>query len=211
VVKRFDLKNIKVVAFDCDGVMFDTEDTNRAYYNRILEHFGKPPMTEAQFHFAHAHTVKNSLNFLFPNEDNLDAVHAFRKTISYFSLIKYMKMEPHLKPLIEKLKPAYATAIATNRSDTMERVLEEHGLVQYFDMVVTALDVERAKLYPDQLLKIINHFKIEPRQALYIGDSELDEMAANAIQMPFAAYDNPALAADFHIDSLKEVEAILGF
>lgn len=207
---RVNLKNIKVVAFDCDGVMFDTEDTNREYYNKILEHFGKPPMTEEQFRYAHTHTVKDTLNFLFPGEENLKAVHEYRKTISYFSLIKYMKMEPHLKPLIQKLKPAYKTAIATNRSDTMSRVLEEHGLVEYFDMVVTAFDVERAKPYPDQLIKIVNYFKIKPVEALYIGDSELDEIAAKAIKMPFIAYNNPELSADFHIDSLKEVESILG-
>ena len=37
--------HIKVAIFDCDGVMFDTEKTNMAYYNRILEHFEQPPMT----------------------------------------------------------------------------------------------------------------------------------------------------------------------
>ena len=29
------MKNIKVVAFDCDGVMFDTMKANMAYYNQI--------------------------------------------------------------------------------------------------------------------------------------------------------------------------------
>ncbi len=205
-----DIDKIKVVTFDCDGVMFDTEDTNRAYYNSILEHFGKPPMTESQFRYTHTHTVRDSLLHIFPDEADLSAVHAYRKTISYFSLIKYMIIEPHLKPLIEKIKPPYKTAIATNRSDTMGRVLEEHGLVTYFDMVVTAGDVERAKPYPDQLLKIIQHFEVTAEEALFIGDSELDQMAARAIEMPFAAYGNPDLEADFHISSLKEVQHILG-
>jgi HAD superfamily hydrolase (TIGR01549 family) len=205
-----DTRKIKVVAFDCDGVMFDTEDTNRAYYNRILEHFGKPPMTESQFRYTHTHTVKDSLLHIFPDEADLSAVHAYRQTISYFSLIKYMIMEPYLKPLLEKIKPAYKTAIATNRSDTMGQVLEEHGLVRCFDMVVTAGDVERAKPYPDQLLKIIGHFDVTAEEALFIGDSELDQMAAAAIGMPFVAYGNPNLAADFHISSLKEIQRILG-
>ena len=36
------MKNIKVVAFDCDGVMFDTTKANIAYYNQILDHFDRP-------------------------------------------------------------------------------------------------------------------------------------------------------------------------
>ncbi len=42
------MKNIEVVAFDCDGVMFDTINANMAYYNKILEHFGRPAMTPQQ-------------------------------------------------------------------------------------------------------------------------------------------------------------------
>jgi phosphoglycolate phosphatase-like HAD superfamily hydrolase len=205
-----DIRKIKIVTFDCDGVMFDTADINRAYYNRILEHFGKPPMTESQFRYTHTHTVKDSLLHIFPEEADLSEVHAYRKTIHYFSLIKYMIIEPYLKPLIGKIRPAYKTAIATNRSDTMERVLEEHGLVTSFDMVVTARDVERAKPYPDQLLKIIRYFDVTAKEILFIGDSELDQMAAGAIGMPFVAYANPQLEADFHINSLKEMKGILG-
>ena len=33
------------VIFDCDGVIIDSRATNGIYYNRILEHFGLPPMT----------------------------------------------------------------------------------------------------------------------------------------------------------------------
>ncbi|MBW1841164.1 MAG: hypothetical protein JRI75_05165, partial [Deltaproteobacteria bacterium] len=51
------MKDIVVVAFDCDGVMFDTTRANMAYYNRILNHFGKPDMTPEQFSFAHMHTA----------------------------------------------------------------------------------------------------------------------------------------------------------
>ena len=51
------MKHIKVVGFDCDGVLFDTKQANRAYYNRILNHFGKTAMTDEQFTFIHMHTL----------------------------------------------------------------------------------------------------------------------------------------------------------
>ena len=39
---------IKAVVFDCDGVMFDTADANRIYYNRVLANFNKQPLSEEQ-------------------------------------------------------------------------------------------------------------------------------------------------------------------
>ena len=91
----------------------------------------------------------------------------------------------------------------------MNRVLTMHDLDGYFDMVVSALDVDRPKPYPDQLIKILRHFNIKPRQAIYVGDSELDELAAKAAGVPLVAYKNTSLSADFYINSLRDLEAIL--
>lgn len=204
------MKNIKVVAFDCDGVMFETKKANTAYYNSILAHMGKPGMTPEQFEFVHMHTVQESLAYLF-DEKELDAAHAYRKNMTYEPFIKAMEMEPYLKPLLEKLRSGYKTAIATNRTDTMARVLSEFGLEDSFDLVVTALDVEHPKPHPDELLKIISYFEIGSSQLIYVGDSALDQMAAAAAGVPFVAYDNRSLEAAFHINSLKEIEEIEGW
>jgi len=59
---------VKVLVFDCDGVMFDTEKANRMYYNRILEQFGKSPLTQEQFEYVHMSTVKQALHFCFRAE-----------------------------------------------------------------------------------------------------------------------------------------------
>ena len=32
---------LKLITFDCDGVMFDSRDVNRIYYNDLLAAFGK--------------------------------------------------------------------------------------------------------------------------------------------------------------------------
>jgi len=202
------LIDIKVVAFDCDGVMFDTTKSNMSYYNRILEHFNMPHMTADQFAYTHMHTVDSSLDCLFKNKELRKKADEVRKTLNYFSLIQYMEIEPGLKPLLEKLRPEYKTAIATNRSDTMDRVLLEHDLTGYFDLVISARDVDRPKPFPDPLLKIMNHFKVSPDKIIYIGDSEVDEQASLAAGIPFIAYNNPALTG-IHIKSLSEIEALL--
>ncbi len=203
------MKNIKVVAFDCDGVMFDTMKANMAYYNQILDHFGRPAMTTEQFAFSHMHTADQSIANLFNDMDSFKAAQAYRKNMSYLPFLKYMEIEPYLKPLLEKIRPRYKTAVATNRSDTMDRVLSEHDLEGYFDLIVSASDVDRPKPHPDPLIKILEHFGIEPYHSIYVGDSKLDEIAAKAAGMPFVAYKNRSLSADFYIQSLKEVEGIL--
>ena len=203
------MKNIKVVVFDCDGVMFDTIEANTAYYNQILNHFGKPDLTPEQLVYSHMHTVDEALDNLFYDENSLKAAQTYRKNMSYLPFLKHMEIEPYLKPLLEWLRPEYKTAIATNRTDTMHRVLIEHGLEGYFDLVVSANDVQHPKPHPDQLIKILEYFKADSRQVIYIGDSQLDEMAAQAAGIPFVAYNNRALAAEFHIQSLKEIEGIL--
>jgi phosphoglycolate phosphatase len=203
------MNHIKVVAFDCDGVMFDTTKANMAYYNEILQHLGRPGLTPDQFAFCHSHTVDQSISYLFNDVKSIREAQNYRKTMSYIPFLKYMVVEPYLKPLLVQLRPRYKTAIATNRSNTMDRVLSEHGLEGYFDLVVSSSDVDRPKPYPDPLIKILEHFEIKADNALYVGDSELDEMAAKAAGVPFVAYQNKSLLANFHIQSLKEIAKML--
>lgn len=203
------MESIKVIAFDCDGVLFDTRKANQAYYNDILKHFGRPPMTPAQFEYTQMHTADEAIAFLFKDPEETAEAQAFRKKSGYGPYIKYMKMDPDLIPLLEKYKGRYSLAVATNRSDTMGRVLVEHGLCGYFDLVVTALDVPRPKPFPDPLLRVLEYFAVSPEEMMYVGDSKLDEQAAQAAAVPFVACRNQSLSADFHIRRLKEITGIL--
>jgi phosphoglycolate phosphatase-like HAD superfamily hydrolase len=200
---------IKVVAFDCDGVLFDTESANRAYYNAILARLAFPEITDEQFFYVQMHTVEEALIFLFGAE-NLAAAHDHRRQVSYSPFIAHMKKAPFLDDLLDSLNGRMHTAIATNRSNTMNRVLEEHGLSGRFEMVVTALDVMRPKPAPEQLLKILDYFDARPDEMIYVGDSLLDEMAARSAEVPFIAFNNSSLSADYHVTGMREVAAILG-
>jgi HAD superfamily hydrolase (TIGR01549 family) len=205
------LHDLKVVAFDCDGVMFDSSKSNRAYYDHILAHFERPPMTDEQFVYAHMHTVNEALAHLFDDRGTLEQVLQYCRKLSYMPFIRHMVIEPHLKDVLARLRPVYYTAIATNRTNTMAHVLEEHGLTDAFDKVVTAGDVRRAKPDPEQLLVILAHFQIDSGQMLYIGDSPLDAMAAQQAGVPFVAFGNPELEAQVHIQNLRQIMDLLGY
>jgi phosphoglycolate phosphatase len=199
----------KVIAFDCDGVMFDTAEANRAYYNTLLRRLGLPAMTAAQFSYAQAHTVDETIAFLCGRADLIQLAYETRKTMSYLPFVKKMAMEPHLILILKKLRGAYWTAINTNRTDTMEGVLADHGLKPYFDYVVCASDVTHPKPHPEGLLKIADHFHVQAPALFYIGDTAVDEIAAESAGVVFAAYNNPSLNAAHHIESLAELEDIL--
>jgi HAD superfamily hydrolase (TIGR01509 family) len=203
------MNEFKVVAFDCDGVLFDTKAANRTYYNHILKHFGKPAMTPDQFAYAHQHTLRETLNYLFNESKSITAAFDYRRTMDYSAFIKLLKVDPDLVPLLKKVRPKLKTAIATNRSDTMDRLLTEFGLTEYFDLVVTSIDILHPKPYPDALLKILEYFDIEPHQALYVGDSQVDAEAARRAKIPFVAFRNEMLPRQYHIGNLKELEQIL--
>ena len=189
--------------------MFDTEKANKAFYNHILNQFGRPDMTPEQFVYASMHTAEKVLEYLFDDHEIFKAAQEYRLRMSYASFIKYMEIEPNLKPVLKRLRPKYKTAIATNRTDSIGQVLKEFGLGKYFDFVVSALDVDQPKPHPEPLLRILEHYQIEPDQAIYVGDSELDEIAARAAGLYLVAYNNRSLKADFHIKNLAELERIL--
>ncbi|MCF8069289.1 MAG: HAD family hydrolase [Desulfobacterales bacterium] len=204
------MSNIEVIVFDCDGVMFDTEQANMAYYNEVLFHMNRPGLTPEEFQFAHMHTSDEVLARLFKKKDEYDAAQAYRKTMRYEDFFQYMDIEPGLVPLLEKLQLSYKIAIATNRADTMEKMLKRYKIETYFDLVVTALDVEKPKPDPEELFRILKHFNVTPEEMLYVGDSKLDELAAKGAGVPLIAYRNKTLEAAYYISRLSEIEEIVG-
>ena len=203
------MNSVRIVIFDCDGVMFDTAGINKAYYNRVLAHMGRPEMTDEDFAYVHAHTGDESIAYLFKNPESFRAAQAFRTTMNYKEFIPDMEIEPHLKPLIKALRPRYKTAIVTNRTDTMPAIMSEYDLKEDFDMVVTAWDVEHPKPDPEGLIKVLDHFRISPDEAIYVGDTHVDEAASSAAGITFVAYANPSLEAAYHIRNLGEIRNIV--
>ncbi len=82
----------------------------------------------------------------------------------------------------------------------MKYVMEQFGLWPYFDMVVTALDVKNPKPHPESLIKIVETFKLDRTETVFVGDSEVDRQAAQSSGIKFIAYKNRELASDTFID-----------
>lgn len=200
---------LKLIAFDCDGVLFDSRQANIAFYNAILQQFGLPPLTPTAVEYVHSHTVYESVEYLFQGYLDLDAVWQFTRSLDYHPFIPMMVEEPHLREFLGFLRPTFTRALATNRSTTTGAVLKYHGLEDQFDLVVSAIDVSHPKPHPESFWRILNHFGLEPREAIYIGDSRVDEEFARNAGVPLVAYRNPELNADYYLDSFAAAPALI--
>jgi HAD superfamily hydrolase (TIGR01509 family) len=203
------MKKISVIIFDCDGVMFDSRQANINFYNHLLQHFGLPLMREDQVTFVHMHTAEKSIRHIFRNTPYMEMAQAYRMRMEYTPFLKDMILEPELKPLLEDLRPRFGLAVATNRSNTIGAVLDLYGLSKYFDIVISSLDVKRPKPHPESLFKILKFFEVDPEEALYVGDSLVDNKTARAAGVPFMSYKNTELDADYHSDRLMDIALIV--
>ena len=204
------ISKIKAIIFDCDGVMFDTAVANRKYYDEVLQKFNKPELDDVQFTNIHMMTVKAAIEYLFSEMDDLSAVYDCLKTIGYHKFIDYMIMEKGFEDLLIKLKKrGYLIGIATNRTDTMEKILKDFHLDSYFDVVMTAAKVKMPKPDPEQLTMIMENLKLNPDEILFVGDSEYDGQAATAAKVGFAAFKNHGMKEDFSVNSMEEIARIL--
>ena len=120
--------------------------------------------------------------------------------LDYRRFIPAMQPEPGMTAALAGLSARFPLAVATNRGGSMREILEHFGLSGYFRAVVTSRDVARPKPHPDMLIEAARRLEIAPANLLFVGDSELDQAAAAAAGMRFAAYRND-LPADVQLGS----------
>lgn len=201
----------KVVIYDCDGVMFDSLESNYIFYNRVMEYLGRPPLDRSDLEarkVLHTYSFVDVMQYFFEGDERRDDALAFAKTIHYRDLAPYMRMEDGLIDTLDELKGRVSLAICTNRAISMEMIIEDFGLSGYFDCVMTASKVSNPKPHPEPLLKVLDHFGIKPAEALFVGDGEVDMQSAKGAGVPFLAYKSPLPSLgriERHSDILRHV------
>ncbi|MGQ9508996.1 MAG: HAD family hydrolase [Thermodesulfobacteriota bacterium] len=202
---------IRCVIYDCDGVLFDSFEANTRLYNDFCEHLGREPLRPQEMEYVHAHTVYEAIHFLFGRDKELEKrALEFMKQVDLRKYIVYLKMEANLLETLTKLKEnGVIRSICTNRTTSMKFIMEGFNLWPYFDMVVTALDVKHPKPHPESIERIISTFAIMPEEAVFVGDSEVDQQSAKASGVHFIAYKNRNLLGNFHIDNHLELLKLL--
>ncbi len=203
------LTAIKVVIYDCDGVLIDSRRSNSAFYNHILEKFGLPRLTPQQLDFVQFSTAQAAVDLLFQGTPWREEAQNCQRSIDNRPFLALLALEPHVREALGVLRPAYRTAIATNRGKSLPLVLQELGLTDLFDLTISSYDVAQQKPHPECLLKILEHFGVAPKEAMYIGDAAVDLQASQQAGVNFAAYKNPDLDAAYHLQDHLDLLKIL--
>ncbi len=203
-------RGLKGLIFDCDGVLFDSLDSNRIYYNAILQRLGLEPMTPEQEAYVHAHAVKESLAFIVPPE-RWREVDAARRGVNYLrDIMPHLRPEPGIFELLERLKrKGYRLGISTNRTTTMDGLADRFGLELYFEPIVTASHY-RPKPHPESLHVILNRWGLLQHEVVFVGDSIVDARTAQAAGVPFWSYKNQGLVAEMHVNDFWRMALGMG-
>jgi HAD superfamily hydrolase (TIGR01509 family) len=203
---------VRCVIYDCDGVLFDSLEANRNLYDHIAVSMGRGPMSEEELQYCHMNTVRDSIHCLFKDDPEREAkaLEFLDRQIDFKDYVPYLRMEPHLLATLTALKDkGLMAAICTNRTTSMPHLMKRFGLQPYFDMVVTALDVARAKPHPESVNKILQGLKVGPAETLYVGDSEVDLKTAIASGVVFVAYKSRAISTGLYIDDHEQILSLI--
>ena len=193
------LERVQGVIFDCDGVLVDSRDANRMYYNLIREGLGMLSITPDEEEYVHSHSVNECLARIIP-ADRLEEAEEVRRNLNYDAIFPYIFLEDGLVDLLDLLAGRkIRMAVHTNRTDTVERLLTHFEIDRYFHPVVSAGRLGHPKPDPHGVLSILTAWDLPGDAVAYIGDSALDERSARASGVQFWSYKNPGLSAAMYI------------
>lgn len=201
---------IRLIVFDCDGVLFKSERANVAFYNEVLRLAGEPHLDDPGVAACHALSSAQLFERYYGDRPRqLERLRRIAHELDYAPYYALMEPEEDLHGFLHMLRRRYRTAMATNRGKTTRGVLEHFGLGELFDLAVGVLDVERPKPYPDMLLRCIEHFGLSPDEAVYVGDQATDAEAAQAAGLRFIAIGRNAPRFDHRIERLADLTSVL--
>ena len=170
------LKNYKLVIFDMDGVLVDSEPLYFQVEKAVMENLGIKLTQKEQENFVgiSPKVMWNEILQRYQIDISLDDVLHI-----YYSNLKLALEKSTLAPMqnvelfIKKLlKYQIDFCLATSSSSTVSReILEQIGLKSYFKTIITSDDVINSKPAPDLFLKTLQKFRIKPAEAVIIEDS----------------------------------------
>ena len=179
------------VIFDCDGTIVDSRDLIIPFYDWVFAQVGLPPLDAADPELVEIVLSRSDAEVfahVVPDPTDRHRAHDFLSGLDPADFLRNLRLEPHALEVLDELRPHYRLAIATNRGPDMAALVRHFGFDDYVDTVVSAADVQNPKPHPEMLLMAAERLGLTPQQALYVGDTEVDGLAAAAAGMPFICY-----------------------
>ena len=186
--------DVRAVLFDLDGTLLDTVPDLHAAVCSMLEELGRPALQEEAIRCyvgrGIPNLVKRSLaDSLDAAEDDspapVEALASFRRHYARENGRRTQLFPGVIEGLQSIRSMGLQMAVITNKAEAFTRpLLEMTGLAEYFSVVVSGDNLPKHKPDPMALVWACGRLNVSPRDALFIGDSVNDFLAARAACCP---------------------------
>jgi HAD superfamily hydrolase (TIGR01509 family) len=183
---------ISTVIFDLDGLLADTEQLHcRAYQQALLERGGELKEDDYSEHWVR--NGKGIDDWVTLHRLNLEP-HALRlrKSEHYQTLLgsSLCPMEG-AKELLNRLQGKLRIGLASSSyPDAIDGVIHGLKIANYFEVIVSGLDVARVKPAPDIFLKAATELGVASSECVVLEDAEKGVIAAHQAGMRCVAVPN---------------------
>jgi HAD superfamily hydrolase (TIGR01549 family) len=134
--------------------------------------------------------------------------------------IENNRIYPDTIPVLNQLKQSgYKLGVITDCDlDVAEGILKKHRLTDYFDVKVISSVIKSYKPDPIMFNEAIKLAKCDPKEGIYVGDSEIDIKGAREIRLTTVILDRGEgkkqnqgmdIRPDFRINNLLELPKII--
>ena len=183
---------IRAVLFDLDGTLIDTIPDLTYGLNQMLKGLGKPPLTTAQVSSMVGRGVIDLMENVFRASHLPVSDATLQKAISVYCDIMVRGGSSHstvfpdvFESLARLRRRGMKLAIVTNKPREMtEAIVKEKGLVDCVDCIVAAGDADTVKPHPEMLWVACDKLGVSRKEAVMVGDSSNDALAARSADMP---------------------------
>jgi len=213
--------SIKLVAFDLDGTLVDTEPDIAWAVDRMMRELGLPmPGAEQVRRWVGDGATRLIKRALTGSEDGEPDVGLLKRGLDLFrrAYAEHVYVDSRLYPgtrqALDTLVGHYRLACITNKPGQFTApLLEAVRLDGYFDLVLSGDTLAALKPDPLPLRHAAEHFSLTPAACCMVGDSRNDVLAARAAGFRAVALshgyhqgeDLIALGAEALFDSIVEL------
>jgi beta-phosphoglucomutase-like phosphatase (HAD superfamily) len=187
---KYDIKpGVKGLIFDLDGTLVDSMPLHYEGWKKACDRFGA--FIDPSFLKFHTGSPGWAIAAAIIEKSGLNG-NVTVEEIMKVKLEEFYKVQHLIKPIepvaeiVRKYSGKLPMAVGTGgHREAVERTLEVTGMRKYFEIVVTANDVEKHKPYPDTFLKCAEMMKVDPKYIEVFEDGDLGiEAAINAGMIP---------------------------
>jgi HAD superfamily hydrolase (TIGR01509 family) len=186
----------KLVIFDCDGVLVDSEQlTNKVFAQMVRSMGGELTDKDAHKLFIGGtlDSAKVKIEALLNQKMGDDFADLFRAE-QHRVFKKELKCIPGIHEALEGFP--WQKCIASNGPMIkMDQTLEITDLQKFFDKVYSAYDVQKWKPEPGLFLHAASEFSVLPKGCVVVEDSGTGVRAARAANMALIIFNCPSESA----------------